>query len=75
MIRHEDLLCKLAGPLKSKGKVNGLIFVGDRAACPILRQEAELLTTICNVVGMFVENVRLYQQRTRQLQIERITSG
>jgi signal transduction histidine kinase len=71
LARNEDLLCKLAGPLRAKGKVNGLLFVGDRASCPVLRQEAELLDTICNIIGVFVDNVRLYQDQARQLQIER----
>lgn len=70
LARHEALQCKLAGPLRSKGKIKGLLFVGDLASCPILRQEVELLTTICNTIGMFVENVRLYQERIRQLRIE-----
>ncbi|MFN2244157.1 MAG: GAF domain-containing protein [Anaerolineae bacterium] len=70
LARHEKLQCKLAGPLRSKGEIKGLLFVGDLASCPILRQEVELLTTICNTIGMFVENVRLYQERIRQLQIE-----
>ena len=70
LARHQELQCKLAGPLRSKGEVKGLLFVGDYASCPILRQEAELLTTICNTIGMFIENVGLYQQRIRQLQIE-----
>lgn len=71
LARHDDFPCKLAGPLRSKGEINGLLFVGDRRSCPILRQDEELLVTICNTLGVFVENVRLYQQRTRQLQIER----
>jgi signal transduction histidine kinase len=71
LARDEGLLCKLAGPLRAKGEVNGLLFVGDRASCPVLRQEVELLDTICNIMGVFVDNVRLYQDRTRQLQIER----
>lgn len=71
LARHEELDCKLAGPLRSKGEVNGLLFVGDRTSCPLLRQEEELLTTICNMLGVFVENVRLYQDRVRQLMIER----
>ena len=70
LARHEHLQCKLAGPLRSKGEIMGLLFVGDLASCPILRQEVELLNTICNTIGMFVENVRLYQERIRQLQIE-----
>ncbi|MEJ2207614.1 MAG: GAF domain-containing protein [Anaerolineae bacterium] len=71
LARNEELLCKLAGPLRAKGEINGLLFVGDRASCPILRQEAELLNTICNIIGVFVDNVRLYQDQARQLQIER----
>jgi signal transduction histidine kinase len=71
LARHEDLHCKLAGPLRAKGEVNGLLFVGARTACPLLRQEVELLNTICNIIGTFVENVRLYQERLRDLQIER----
>ncbi|MEA3341533.1 MAG: GAF domain-containing protein [Chloroflexota bacterium] len=71
LARHEALQCKLAGPLRSKGRVNGLLFVGSRRACPILRQEEELLNTICNTTGVFVENVHLYQERERQSQVER----
>jgi signal transduction histidine kinase len=71
LARHKELLCKLAGPLRAKGEVNGLLFVGARTACPLLRQEEELLSTICNIIGTFVENVRLYQDRVRDLQIER----
>lgn len=71
LARHRELHCKLAGPLRAKGEVNGLLFVGARTSCPLLRQEEELLGTICNIIGMFVENVRLYQDRMRQLQIER----
>jgi signal transduction histidine kinase len=71
LARHEELHCKLAGPLQSKGETNGLLFVGDNLSCPLLRQEAELLATVCNIMGMFVGNVRLYQERIRQLQVER----
>jgi signal transduction histidine kinase len=71
LARHEEILCKLAGPLQAKGEVNGLLFVGARTSCPLLRQEVELLRTICNIMGMFVENVRLFQDRMRDLQIER----
>jgi signal transduction histidine kinase len=71
LARHDELDCKLAGPLRAKGQVNGLLFVGDRTSCPLLRQEVELLTTICNMMGVFVENVRLYQDQARQLKIER----
>ena len=71
LARNDELLCKLAGPLRAKGEVNGLLFVGDRASCPVLRQEVEILNTICNILGVFLDNVRLYQDQARQLQIER----
>jgi signal transduction histidine kinase len=71
LARHEELHCKLAGPLRSKGEVNGLLFVGDSLSCPILRQEAELFETVRNTIGMFVENVRLFQERIHQFQVER----
>jgi signal transduction histidine kinase len=71
LARHSDLPCKLAGPLRCKDRINGLLFVGDRRSCPILQQEEELLNTICNTMGVFVENVRLYQELTQQLQAER----
>ncbi len=70
LARHEDLQCRLAGPLRSRGRVNGLLFVGSRRACPILHQEEDLLNTICNTTGVFVENVHLYQERERQSQVE-----
>jgi signal transduction histidine kinase len=71
LARHREMQCKLAGPLRCRGEINGLLFVGDRRSCPILQQEQELLNTICNTMGVFVENVRLYQERTHQLQVER----
>jgi signal transduction histidine kinase len=72
LARHEELQCKLAGPLRAKGEMKGLLVVGDRRSCPILRQDEELLDTVCNTMGVFVENVRLYQERTHQLQVERL---
>ena len=39
LARHEELLCKLAGPIRAKGEVNGLLFVGARTACPLLRRK------------------------------------
>ncbi|MFO7741121.1 MAG: GAF domain-containing protein [Anaerolineae bacterium] len=72
LARHHELQCKLAGPLRAKGEINGLLVVGDRRSCPILRQDKELLDTVCNTMGVFVENVRLYQERTHQLQVERL---
>jgi signal transduction histidine kinase len=71
LARHKELQCKLAGPLRCRDEINGLLFVGDPRSCPVLRDEEELLNTICSTMGVFVENVRLYQERTHQLQVER----
>jgi len=71
LARCEGLKCQLAVPLRSKGKINGLLVVGNSEPCPSLRREVELLTTICNEAGIVVENARLYQDVARQLQIER----
>jgi len=67
----QDFKYQLAMPLRSKGKINGLLILGHPEPCPTLRRELKLLTTIANEVGMVIENARLYQDITRQLQNER----
>ena len=71
LTRCEGLKYQLAMPLRSKGKVNGLLVVGNPKPCPALRREVKLVTTICNAIGVVVENARLCQDIARQLQIER----
>jgi len=71
LTRCEGFKYQLAMPLRSKGKVNGLLVVGNPKPCPALRREVKLVTTICNAIGVVVENARLCQDIARQLQIER----
>jgi len=71
LVRYEGLKCQLAVPSRSKGKINGLLVVGNPDPCPSLRREVELVTTICDEIGVVVENTRLYEGVARQLQIER----
>lgn len=71
LARYEGLKCQLAIPLRSEGKINGLLVVGNPEPCLSLHKEVKLVTTICNEVGMVIKNARLHQNIARQLQIER----
>jgi len=71
LARYEGLKCQLAMPLRSEGKINGLLIVGNPEPCLSLRKEVKLVTTICNEIGMGIKNARLCQNTARQLQIER----
>ena len=71
LTRCEGFKYQLSMPLRSKGSVNGLLVVGNPEPSPTLRREVKLVTTICNAIGVVVENARLCQDIARQLQIER----
>ncbi len=72
MLAHcEGLEHQLAMPLRSEGKVNGLLVIGSPEPCPSFHRELKLMTTICNEIGMVIKNARLLQDVDRQLQIER----
>jgi signal transduction histidine kinase len=71
MARYEGLRCRLAVPLRSKDRVNGLLIVGRSWLCSSLRREEDLVATICNQISVVIENARLYQDMSRELGIER----
>jgi signal transduction histidine kinase len=71
LTQHEGFRCHLAEPLRSKGRINGLLIVGNPKPCPSLQREAQLVTTICQEISVVVENTRLYEDIARQLEIER----
>lgn len=71
LTRCEGFKYRLSMPLRSKGRINGLLVVGNPDPSPALRREVKLVTTICNAIGVVVENARLYQDIARQLQTER----
>jgi signal transduction histidine kinase len=69
--RYEGLRCQLAVPFRSKDHVNGLLVVGHSWPRSSLCREEELVNTICNQINVVIENARLYQDISRQLEIER----
>ena len=73
--RYDGLSHQLAVPLRSKGTTNGLLILANSEPCPSFRREAKLVTTICNELGVVVENARLFQEIARQLEVERCVCG
>jgi signal transduction histidine kinase len=71
LARYEGLRCRLAMPLGSKDQINGLVIVGNRQPCPALGRERELIAAVCSQTNVAIEKTRLYQDMTRQLQVER----
>jgi signal transduction histidine kinase len=71
LARHEGLRYRLAVPLGSKDQINGLVIVGNRRPRSSLSRERELVTTVCSQTNVAIEKARLYQDMTRQLQVER----
>jgi len=55
-------------PLKAKERVLGIMTVGSRERRSFTDQEFELLTAIGAQIGVAIENARLYQRVTQQLQ-------
>jgi signal transduction histidine kinase len=71
LARYEGLRCRLAVPLGSKDRINGLVIVGNREPCPSLGREQELVAAVCSQTNVAIEKTRLYEDMTRQLQVER----
>ncbi|EMY69941.1 diguanylate cyclase (GGDEF) domain protein [Leptospira vanthielii serovar Holland str. Waz Holland = ATCC 700522] len=52
-------------PLNAKGKVNGLLVLGDKMTSEeFLEDEKEFMTTLANLAGIAVDNARLYELAT-----------
>ena len=81
-VRREGLRAQIVIPLKSKGKVQGVLAVATRDLRQFLPEELELVTAIGNQIGVAVENAQLHRDVARQLRtqqqlnevVERITS-
>jgi GAF domain-containing protein len=54
-------------PLKAGGRVVGVLNVASRRPDPFEAREIELLQAIGNVIGVALENARLFQQTDRHL--------
>jgi PAS domain S-box-containing protein len=62
VVTREEIRSQLIVPLKSKGKVLGTLSVATRRSRPFSPEEIDLLCAGGNVIGMAVENARLYEQ-------------
>jgi PAS domain S-box-containing protein len=62
MIAQEKIQAQFIVPLKSKGKVLGTLCVATRNPRRFAPEEIDLLCASGNVIGIAVENARLYQK-------------
>jgi signal transduction histidine kinase/PAS domain-containing protein len=58
----ENLEAFVSVPLKSKERVVGVLCIASRAPRVFTEQEIQLLTSLCNQLGIAVENAQLYQE-------------
>jgi signal transduction histidine kinase len=71
LIRHSKLRYRLAVPIRSQDRLNGVIVVGQSLPRATLCRERELVTTVCNQINVFIENARLYQDVAHEFEIQR----
>jgi PAS domain S-box-containing protein len=62
VVSQENIQAQLIVPLKSKGKVLGTLCAATRRPRLFAPEEIDLLCAGGNVIGIAVENARLYQQ-------------
>lgn len=75
VVREEGLRSQVIVPLKSKGKVRGVLAMMTRKCCEFPVEDLELVTAIGNQIGVAVENAQLHEDVARQLQIQRQLSS
>ncbi|HEY2988988.1 MAG TPA: GAF domain-containing protein, partial [Candidatus Binatia bacterium] len=59
-------------PLKAQGKVLGILNVSTAQAVSFTSREVDLLQAIGNVIGVAVENARLFEESRRQEAIQKL---
>ena len=66
LVRYfKGLGAELLVPLNAKGKVNGILVLGEKMTMSeFLEGEKEFLTTLASLAGVAVENARLYELST-----------
>lgn len=63
-----DLGVELVVPLVSKGKINGLIILGEKMGLgEYSADELEFMTSLAGVAGIAVENAKLYELATNDI--------
>ncbi len=65
VVSQEGIQGQLIVPAKSKGKVMGTLCVATRRAREFSPEQIGLLGAIGNVIGVAIENARLYQRQRR----------
>ncbi len=64
-ISDKDMKLKMIIPLNAKGKVNGLLVLGEKMTMTdFLESEKDFLTILASLAGVAVENSRLYELST-----------
>jgi two-component system sensor histidine kinase DegS len=71
LVTDQALSSQVATPLKSKGRLQGAIVVGNSGVHRFLEEETDLLAAIASEIGVATENARLHRNVTRQLERER----
>lgn len=67
-VKKEGLNSFIGTPLMSKGKVVGAMAFGTKEKRIFTQEELDLLFSIGNVIGIAVENARLYKESKESLQ-------
>lgn len=75
VVREEGLRSQVIVPLKSQGKVRGVLAMMTRKCCEFPIEDLELVTAIGNQIGVAVENAQLHEDVARQLRIQRQLSS
>lgn len=65
-VKKEGLQAQLLVPLKSKGKVEGVLAVAKREPRQFLPEEIDIVRAIGSQIGVAVENARLYREEQRR---------
>jgi GAF domain-containing protein len=67
-VRREGVQAVAWLPLKARGRVVGILSVATARPIPFAHHEIELLQAIGNVIGVAVENARLFGETQRSLE-------
>lgn len=59
-------------PLQAHGKIIGSLHLSSMRPAPLSAREVELLEAIGNVIGIALENARLYQESRQQQEVQRL---
>jgi len=69
-VQREGLRAQIIVPLKSKGKVQGVLAVSTRRSRQFLPEELDLVTAIGNQIGVAIENAQLHRDVARRLRVQ-----